>query len=326
MELPEFKNPFSNAKLVGANVDADAYHLDDPAFPRGHPGRAMTRSELGLFTRNPQNWLAGYKPKDTDATEWGSLIDCLVTDRGRFDQRYAIPPETCTATKTMSIVKEGKAVAGEQVPWNPQCKECKDWKAEQESDGLTVVDAEMMLEATSAVARLMKDPVCGPFIKCSAFQVMCVAEYKDPETGLVIPVKTLTDLVCDKAHPLFGKCLGDFKTAREADPDGWRWVVHKRNYDWQAAMNMDVYTLATGEDRTDFRHIIQENVAPYQPARRHISAEFMRRGREKCVMALRLYCRCLRSGVFPSWDDEGQKVIDGFTITEPPERLMLYGE
>ena len=67
----------------------------------------------------------------------------------------------------------------------------------------------------------------------------------------------------------------------------WRSKVFKFNYDAQAALYLDVWEVATGEDRQDFKHIVQESYAPYQTQLRLISAEFLEIGRMKYQKALR---------------------------------------
>lgn len=284
----------------------------EPGVRRGDPAFVMSRSELMLFNSCPSRWLAGYVPKDTDATDWGGLLDCLLTDHDRFDERYAVQPETVTATKSMTCVKDGDAKEGDPVPWR-ECAEAKEWKAQQR--GRTIISHQEHLDALSAVKRLTDDRELRELLACSAKQVMVVAEYVDKETGVVVPVKVLLDLV-PAVDSRFGKDLADLKTCRSAAPTVWEKAVDERNYDAQAAINTDVYVAATGEDRNTFLHVLLENVFPYQPGRRMLSSELVNLGRMKITSALRNYCRCLASGKWPSWEEASNRSLNGWLIVE----------
>lgn len=315
----ETPNPFTNAKVIGANVDAAAYHRQDESTPRGHPDFVMSRSELMLFGSCPSRWLAGYEPKDTDATDWGSLFDCLITEgREAFDKKYVVHPATVTATNTMACVKDGDSMAGDAVPWRA-CKESKEWKAAN-GRGRQVLSPDEYDEANQACRRLLGDPIFAEFIKCSAKQVMVTAEYRDAESGLVVPWKSLIDLVPDKDHESFGNYLADLKTARTAEPGAWEREIDKRNYDAQAAANTDAYVAATGERRESFAHIIVENTFPFEPSGAYVSAAFVELGRLKIVGALRFYCQCLMKEKFPTWRDfTRREVYGGFVCVEPEQ-------
>jgi hypothetical protein len=83
--MPETRNPFASARILGRQVDQSAYRQD--VSLRGTPGYVMSRSELTEFMHCPARWKAGYVRKDTDATDWGTLMDALLLDRNNFDNR-----------------------------------------------------------------------------------------------------------------------------------------------------------------------------------------------------------------------------------------------
>lgn len=310
--LQESANPFTNAKFIGANVDPEVYHRQDEKTPRGHPEFVMSRSELMLFASCPSRWIHGYAPKETDATAWGSLFDCLVTGApGYFDSKYVVHPRTVTATKSMTCVREGEVEAGAPVTWR-KCGEATEWK-QIHAKGRTVLSPDDFDEAEGARRRLMEDPVLSHFITCSAKQVMVTAEFRDEESGLVIPWKSLIDLVPRAEDETFGVYLGDLKTARSADPGKWEREIDNRNYDAQAAANLDSYTAATGERRESFVHVIVENEFPFEPTGAYLSMQFVELGRLKIVRALRFYCECVKLKFFPSWRDfTSREVYGGF--------------
>lgn len=297
-DLPEFRNPFRNAKIVGTGIDSQAYHRQDAK--RGDPQFAMSRSELMLFASCPARWVAGFSPKETDATAFGSLMDCLLTDGGRFAAKYAIQPEMVHASKSMKCVQSDEVAEGDLIPWQ-DCKEAREWKAGHKDQ--IIISHEEHAEADQAREKLLSDPIIGKLWACSDNQVMAVAEYPDPKTKLIIPVKVLIDLAPRKDSDFAGD-LADYKTARNASPRAWVNVIDDRNYDCQAALFMDVYNAATGEDRYEFLHIVQENLFPWQVGRRIVSTKFIQLGRDKYLSALSLYCSCLKANEWPAWEVE----------------------
>jgi len=302
---------FTDGQIVGNNVATEVYLRQDASKPRGHPEFVISRSELMLFASNPQRWIRGYSFKDTDATEWGSLIDCMVTSRDRFDSLYVVTPATCQATKTMKIVKDGKAREGDQVPWSPLAAECKEWKAEQEAKGLTVVSLATWEEAKTAIQALKTDAWIGHMLAEASFQVMCIATYEDKDTKVKVPLKCLVDIV-PSMKGQYANGLTDFKTARTASPKEWENACRKQHYDVQGAMSLDIWSACKPKERWCWYHIIQENEFPWQPARRYMSDTMLAMGRIDMWQALKRYCRCLKENQWPSWDDEGPQVVYGF--------------
>jgi hypothetical protein len=144
---------------------------------------------------------------------------------------------------------------------------------------------------------------------------MATASYQDAETGIVVPLRILIDLL-PAVDSDYGKAIADLKTCGSAAVRPWNRAVFDHGYYIQSALYLDVWTLATGEDRTDFLHIVQESYTPYQTEKRMLSAEFIELGRAKYVEALQKYCQCLKTGVWPGY--EGSRLDwRGWQLTEP---------
>jgi len=316
--MDEIIIPFKNAKVIGKNVDSEAYRKQLPGIDRGHPEFVMSRSELMLFASCPSRWIRGFQPKDTDATDWGSLIDCLLMDNGRFDDRFARQPETCKATKSMQCMKDGEAEVGDDVEWSPTSAEARAWKASQR--GKIIVTPEDATAADMAIGRLFTNEQIKALIESSDFQVMVIGEYQDSETGLVIPIKALLDIV-PRIGTAHGRKLADFKTIRSAAPRSHVKAIDERHYDAQGALFTDLYVAATGEDRNTFLHIVQENVPPFEPDCRMLSGDFLMLGRSKVISALRDYCQCLAANKWPCWSMER---IEGFGVCSPEPYMVRY--
>lgn len=324
-------NPFTNAKVVAAGYDPEKYHRQDAK--RGDKSFVMSRGELMTFAACPQKWLRGYRQDATDSTEFGTLMDVMFLDHGQLENRFAVQPERykttgmeCPVCKSVTDSKKCAACKTERVEieiekdWSGQSNTCKEWVKTQETAGRTVISIEDKQRAVAANTRLAQDPLVHEYFCESETQVYCTADYADKATGLVIPFKILIDLVPDKSHPDFGRSLADYKTDRNAAPHAWQRTVFQRGYHVQGAVYLDVFTAATGEDRVEFRHIVQENIAPFEVARRLLDAEYVEIGRQQYIAALRKYCRCLASNVWPGFDDEdetGRAILDGWRLVNP---------
>ena len=298
--IGELKNVLTAGEMIGSITDPSIY-LND-FVKRGDPSLIMSRSSLMEFYRCPKRWLNGYESDDSKATEWGSLVDCLFLTPAQFKNRYAIAPETYPDSKT-----------GEPKPWNANSNWCKNWIEEQSPK--EIIKHKQFGPACDAVKVLESDPEIKALMECSQRQVMAIASYQDEETGITVPLKILIDLLPDKGSQ-WGKSIIDFKTADSAALRAWRSKMFKFNYDAQDALYLDVWEVATGEDRQDFRNIVQESYAPYQTEKRLTSAEFIEIGRFKYMKALALYCACLSAGLWPGYDSDCRQ-IDGWQLTEP---------
>lgn len=301
------KNPFINARIIGENVGYSDYARQE--HRRGEPGYIMSRGELCEFLRCPSRWRAGFREGKTDDMEWGSLIDCLALMPSEFDSRYAVAPAHYPDSKT-----------GEPKEWNWNANHCKAWRDGQK--GKQVVKATMRAEAEEAVERLTSDPLLSRLIQCSKKQVHVQADYVDRATGEQVTVRVLLDLVPDRFDAEFGRCLGDLKTGASADPAEWAKTVFKYDLHTQGALYLDCYVAATGEDRTDWMHVIQENFAPWETGRRLLSSEFITLGREKYLHALQLYAQCLARNEWPKYDHFAQ-YAGGFSMTEPEPWMVM---
>lgn len=299
-------NPFISGRIIKLDCPISEYLAS-----KGDDKQAiLSRSDLMEILNCPSKWRKGARPDDrrTWQSDFGSLVDCLLTQPKRFGEYYKIPPETYTNSK------------GATADWTWRSSTCRDWRDEQEDAGFLVCTAEEYDEAKNAIFSIGKEygDQLVRLIENSQKQVFCVAEYHDEATGIIVFVKTLTDLVPAANDVEFGKTLFDLKTARSAHPKAWKKSVFEDNLHVQAAMGLDCYCASTGELRNDFRHLIVENEPPYEPARRFLSSEFIGLGREKYVQALKLYCQCVKAGYWPSYKDETELTLpDGYECVSP---------
>lgn len=298
-------NPLTNGKIVAKNYDSRLYRLN--IGKRGDASFVMSRSELVEFAKCPSRWVKGYKENEdgTDSTEWGSLIDCLLFEPSRFKERFAIKPATYTNEK------------GEEKPWSGNSNKCKEWL--NENSDKVCISLHTYDSALIAANRLLNDKSLTPIFRNSEFQVCATAEYHDKETGIIVPIKALIDIVPGGE---LSKSLIDFKTSLSACPTRWPRLLFQRGYHIQGAVFLDVYTAATGEDRCEFRHLVQENFPPYEISKPILGDEFVSMGRAFYTQALRRYARCLATGNWETYDEMHRDSLSGWSLVQP-EAYML---
>lgn len=313
-------NPLVNGKIV--SVDADVAQYCKPQV-RGLETFVQSRTELMEFAYNPRRWVNGYqKPEETDGLEFGQVHDCLALTPNRFFERFAVEPATYPAPATHEKVKKGLIKEGDPLDWNNNATVCRQWHENQV--GKLVISSAVNGRVHAAVKRLKEDEIAATLIDRSQKQVYVTAEYRDKDTKIVVPVKALIDLVPPHDDPFYGNCLADLKSSTSAHPRRWQRFVFERSYHTQAALHLDVYIAATGEDRNSFLHIIQENYPPYETGRRLLSQEFVELGRNTYLMALKKYCQCLKSNYWPGYDDHAS-AIQGWSLVGP-EAWMIEAE
>lgn len=258
----------------------------------------MSPSSLKAFSECPSRWRAGYEPPESEAKDWGSLLDCLFLTPDQFKGRYAIKPATYKDVKT-----------GDDNPWNGNSKVCKEWLADH--DDKSIVSNSEHANALAAVKRLMDDETIAAYHAASDKQVHVVGEWLDAKTGLIIPVQCLIDFVPRKDSE-FQKSLGDLKSTRNAGQRPFSRWCYQAGYHVQAAFDLALYTAATGEDRCEWIFVLSENYSPFETGRRLLGQDFLDIGRQTFTYALEKYARCLKSGEWSGYDP-----VDEFSLVIP---------
>ncbi len=276
------------------------YHALGTDVPRGAPERRMSQSELKAFDSDPWSWRHGSSKEETDAMEWGSLVDCLYLTPDEFSNRYALRPATYPAPT--------KADPDLRKPWNGNSKWCKDWLAEQEKAGVSPIAKKKLDLAKSAVRRLEECELAQALRAGSATQRVCTWDYRDPETGIVVPLKCMIDIAPEDAE-----FLADFKTTTDPSLAAWRRIASRFRYDLQGAFYRWGFQESTGEDRPAFGFVVQGSDFPFPVAAYYLNDRDFRIGehggstRWGYVRGFReilaRYCRCLADDHWPRLND-----------------------
>lgn len=302
----ETPNPFSSARILGENINPKESHRQ--TAKRGDAAFVMSRGELCDFDFCPAKWLFKFEGREqNDSMRWGDILDCLVLTPDQCGERFVVCPPTYKTEK------------GEDKLWNWNATFCKEWKAQQ--NGKAVIKHDDFEELSKAAGKLCKQ-WAGVLVDAKK-QVGVEGSYNDKATGLSITVRGLIDLVPSLDGSL-AKSLIDLKTA-DICINNKAWSRHIDSYglDVQAALYLDLYTAATGEDRCNFIHIAQEQSPPYHIEPYLLAAEFLELGRMKYVSALKRYCQCLATNTWPGYS--ARQEFDGLKLVEP-EAWMMIGQ
>jgi hypothetical protein len=304
---------FEKAKIRCVTADPTEYHAE--TGKRGTPEFCVSSSSLRSFWACPDRWVRGYNLPESEAKDWGSLVDTLHLTPDQFDDRYAVQPETYESEK------------GERKDWNNNANVCRAWTGKQVEAGRKIVKPALLDLAVAAISRLAKDELISSWRAACDVQVWLEGEWHDTETGLIVPVKALLDYA-PRADTEFCDCLGDFKTTRNAAQMAWsRWCQTGGGYHIQAGWNTDLYVAATKEDRNTFCFVLQESFEPFQPAKRMLTQKLLGVGRGCYAQMMAMYCKCLKLNRWPGYDETDEAIQGWVPVDALPwlEGELLFG-
>lgn len=254
--------------------------------------------------------------------EWGSLLDCLITQPGKFEELYAVAPKEYPGTPK----RKGDEI--EMKPWNWNATFCQEWEKEQRADGKEIATAPQAEKAFAAQERLQADEILMGFMSRCRRQVFVLVEWFYAETGISVPFKCLMDFVPPPEDAEFGNTIGDLKTTNDASPRKWRRTVFEQSWHLQASLYLDAINAALDANYSQMAHVVSESKPPYEPARRMLvdgPESFIQFGRHQYQEMLALYCRCLKENFWPGYDDidscRGGK-LGGWRFVEPEVWMM----
>jgi exodeoxyribonuclease VIII len=258
---------------------------------------AIGHSDLRAIASCPHRWRFGVKKVTAnDAMKCGSLVDGLLFGVGL--ERFVVRPDRYTNEKN------------EVKPWNANANACKEWLADNQ--GYDIISEETKVEALKAVSVLKADTDIANLLNGAQHQCWLEGVFHDSDTGLDVTVRGLVDCV-PSMNGGYAKFLADLKTTNDATASRWWRKCEDMWYHVQGALYLDLFNMATEQQRTGFLHVVQENKAPYEVARYELSDGALRLGRAQYKKALETYARCLASG---QWQGHNAESI-GWDLIEP---------
>ncbi len=301
-----------NAKLVTANANVENYHAQD-AKP-GEDAFVMSPGILRDFAACPARWVAGYRRAEGVALRWRALFLTHALAPERFGRTYALRPDTyqarvlkCPECGSESDAKQCRKCGLTRIsqvvekPWAGGAEYCRKWTEQAEQREQIIIREEENLAARSAVARVNLDPAIKQYREDSDVLVWFAADWKDADTGIVIPCRTLIGFVPRKGTSN-DNSLAELKVTKDASHCPWRRQAYYGLYHMQAAWALDIFAAATGAPRSLFYFVLVETMSPWEPARRHLAPTFVQLGRRTYEQMLKSYATCLATRTWPGYD------------------------
>lgn len=237
----------------------------------------VSKSLLWDFNRSPYKWFHNRREKEsTPAMRTGVLYHTACLEPHKLETEYIVSPYSDFRTK-----------------------EAREWR--DSMTGIQVITADEYIKAESAGYAFRKNPA--------------IEHLPGYRTELAVfadvfgtPCKCLVDLVPDS-----GVSLIDLKTTQSIESvEQLTSLIINRGYHWQAALYLDLWNMASGDNRTEFMFVFMEVDRPYEMANILLDEDFIKLGREGYMQALAKWNQCVQTSNFPP-------AIDGIQTISPPK-------
>ncbi len=260
------------SRIIDGMIAAD-YHRED----------ACSASRLKSLRKSPAHcrWDLDH-PKESDALKFGTAFHSFVFEPETYRQTYAVEPEFGDCRKTQNKARRDA------------------WRSENERREILALDD----AATIAhMAKALSIHPLGRLLMDSPGRSELSAFWADPKTGL--RCKLRADRLVEV--PGVGRVCFDLKSTDDASPDGFRRAIHKWGYHIAAAHYLaglaqvgepcDVYVLAA-----------VEKSGPFAVGIYAVDDPTVEQGERERERLMQVYAQCDRTGVWPAYSDEIQKI------------------
>ena len=278
---------------IKQNIPFDLYRSDDITQKdtwETVTDKAVSKSLICNFIEDPAAWKASVKKEPTAAMQAGSVLDCLLTEPDKFETRYV-----------MSEYAEFRT------------NESKQWRQEMEDAGLVVLKQDQFDSAQAQLDAIRSKPEAAALLKDAQFQVAFRHKTKHPFMS-----KGLIDIL-----PNDGETLVDLKLCAASALESKR-SLRKYIYDWNhhvgAGAYCEGYSIASGEERTRFKHIYVSATPPHRVAVVELPFAAISFGADIYRNGVNRFATCLESNSWPSiWDGEVELDIPEYAYLEGGE-------
>lgn len=262
-----------SAKII-KNLGLD-YYLGG-ATPRDLAGE-VSKSMLWAFNQSPFKWKYGPTFKPTKAMEWGTLVHSMLLTEDETDKLFAVSPYD-DFRKT----------------------EAREWKEQQIADGKSVITQKDIDRAANCVSVIEEDQTFFSLGK-KDYEVAVYNQIGDTK------VRGMIDIV-----PESGPQLVDLKTTSSIESvSQLQGNIIRRGYHWQAALYLDLWNAASGENRDQFWFLFVEDTEPFETAWISLSDSLIEAGRVGYMNAILRWQKCVATKNWP-------KAIDGVIEVDLP--------
>lgn len=204
---------------VYSDISLDRYHNDLTLFDGPSVSKSALKYMLPPHGGSPKKFWGHWKynkdhvkPKTSDALDFGKAAHCLLLGDEVFAENFVVRPEKI----------DGKN-------WQGNRTACKDWLAEQATEGLTVVTAEQI----DRIRQMSEDAAQYPLIRDAGLlngKVEQSIVARDPVTGIWLKVRP------DNEPAFLNGVYADLKTTSSMDEDFLQRQLFDAGYYLQGAM------------------------------------------------------------------------------------------
>lgn len=238
-------------------------------------GKAVSKSLMIDFSDDAKAWKQSIRKKQSAAMKSGSLFDCILTTPEAFDEQYIVSP--------YDDFRTGAA---------------KDWRAEQEAAGMSVIKQSELDMAGEQLAAVMSHPGAAKLIHGSRKQV--AFRHK---TAYPFDAKGLIDIAPD-----CGDMLVDIKTCQSSALESG-WALSRYIFDWgyhiQAGAYCQGWSEASGEEVFKFKFIFITSAPPFRVAVIDLPLAAILFGAGQYNDSMKRFAECLERDEWPGmWDNE----------------------
>lgn len=173
----------------------------------------------------------------------------------------------------------------------------QDWKATREAAGIAIFKDADVEDTRAMVAQIKAHPGAAELLDIGRCQIGITGNIHG------VHCKGLVDWVSDAFA-----CLTDLKTTEDAGYEAFQRHIVNMGYDAQAALYLDLWKDATGEDIA-WVWIVAEVEPPYATAVYVAGEDILARGREVNKRRLDRYAKSLADQSWPAYPNEVQPIV-----------------
>jgi hypothetical protein len=171
---------------------------------------------------------------------------------------------------------------------NPQ-----EWRRARRAEGLVPILASDQEKITAMAAAIRLHPAARVLLQAEEVMAERSFFWRDAEWGFWRRARFDALRLRDRV------VIADYKTAVSADPEEFAKACARFGYHWQDPYYRTAVTHTLGDADPLFLFVVQEKEAPYLTGIYELDGESWARGDARVKAALRVYARCVETGV---WD------------------------
>ena len=241
---------------------------------------AFRSSYVSALLRSPRHWLYEQQhPRESDSMTFGSMVDCLITEPGEFDGRFAVRPATYTDSR------------GVEKKWTLASNTCKEIDAAIQKSGKEPVNQADVERARNAAEATVVHPLIAAYRKTSAYQVCLV--WTDEQTGCAC--KARLDIMAGTPAIL------DLKTTRNASREAFRRDLSFFGYHVQAGLYQSGYAALHGGICPPVNLVAIESEPPHGVAVYPVGPDSLATGLIRARQAMELWQAVRTTGKHPGY-------------------------